>query len=176
MLRVRLVGDKQMAERFAFISEQQEAVIGKALKQAAVAVRGEATKLVYAGHPKHLRGDSNTLKNHIIHQVDLPGRRAIVGVAGDLPYARIHEFGGVIRPKTKSYLWFFIPNEEARATMSPVARRKAAKGKEAPGVWVRTKKVTIPPRPYLGPALDAKRPDIERWFQRAIQRLLGGKP
>jgi phage gpG-like protein len=46
-----------------------------------------------------------------------------------VPYARIHEEGGVIVPRSKPYLVF-----------------RTAKG------WVSTKKVTMPRRPYMRPS------------------------
>jgi phage gpG-like protein len=45
-------------------------------------------------------------------------------------YARIHEFGGIIRPKEATALRFQIGDK-----------------------WITTKKVTIPARPYLRPTL-----------------------
>lgn len=175
MLRVRLVGDKQVAERFAQIVGQQHSVAARALTQAATMVQGEAKRQVYAGRPRHLMGDTGALRSSITTQVDQRTLRAVIG--SPLVYAPVHEFGAVIRPKTKSYLVFFIPNERARATMSPVARRTASRRSGGKlGVWVRTKKVTIPERPYLGPALQTKRSAIEELFRRAIDKLLGGKP
>lgn len=52
--------------------------------------------------------------------------RVIVGPGGGAPYARIHQFGGVIRPK------------RAKALAVPCGKRV-----------LRLKKVTIPARPYL---------------------------
>lgn len=63
----------------------------------------------------------------------LRGNRVVIG--SNLRYARIHEYGGVIRPK----------------------RAKALVFKTDSG-WVTTGKVTIPERPFLRPALrDGKR-------------------
>ncbi len=47
-----------------------------------------------------------------------------------MDYAAIHEFGGTIRAKQKSYLTFQIG-----------------------GSWKRVSKVIIPARPYLGPGV-----------------------
>ena len=63
------------------------------------------------------------------------GRRKVSVIYGidlkQIPYARIHELGGVIKPKRKKYLRFKLPS----------------------GKVVFTKKVRIPPRPYFFPAV-----------------------
>ena len=78
-------------------------------------------------------------------------RKAEVGTRpGRVPYARIHEFGGVIRPK------------KAKALFVPLRRGVVA---GMPGLvhgvdFVLAKKVTIPQRSYLRKALDENRPKI----------------
>lgn len=67
-----------------------------------------------------------------------PGSYGEQRVYSDLIYARVHEYGATIRPKTKPYLVFRLWNFSD--TTAPT------------GPWVRTKQVVIPPRPYLGPA------------------------
>lgn len=52
-------------------------------------------------------------------------------------YARIQEFGGTIRPRKAKLLHFFIDGKEIFA-----------------------KKVTLPARPYLKPAIDDNKPEI----------------
>jgi HK97 gp10 family phage protein len=59
------------------------------------------------------------------------GKYVLAGVFGVI-YAKIHEFGGVIRP-VKAKALFFIDSD---------------------GYWNTVKKVTMPARPYLRPALD----------------------
>jgi HK97 gp10 family phage protein len=58
------------------------------------------------------------------------GNSVLVGAFGVI-YAKIHEFGGVIVPRHAKALRFKVD-----------------------GQWIITKKVTIPARPYLRPALD----------------------
>jgi len=52
-------------------------------------------------------------------------------------YARIQEFGGTIRPRKAKLLHFFVDGKEIFA-----------------------KKVTLPARPYLKPAIDDNKPEI----------------
>lgn len=69
-------------------------------------------------------------------------------------YGRIHEFGGVIRPKKGQFL-SFISNQGTYA-----------------GQRVFVRSVTIPKRPYLQPALDDAKPKIERDFRALVGDLL----
>ncbi|MFO1038149.1 MAG: phage virion morphogenesis protein [Geminicoccaceae bacterium] len=70
--------------------------------------------------------DAGNLRDSITRVIGLGG--ASVEVGTNLKYARVHQFGATITPKAAPYLVF----------------------KLADGSWVRTKKVTIPARPYLG--------------------------
>ncbi|RVI59102.1 phage virion morphogenesis protein [Sinorhizobium medicae] len=74
--------------------------------------------------------------------------------ARDIAYARIHELGGTIRPKTAKAL--AIPNP-----------KKA-------GAVILVQSVTIPARPYLRPAADKEYPKlasrIKKGFERASKR------
>jgi len=64
-------------------------------------------------------------------------------VGTNLPYAAIHEYGGVIRPKkAKTLVWT-----------------------DKDGVVHFSKLVTIPARPYLRPALYDHRNDLQRTFE-----------
>ncbi|QGM80668.1 phage virion morphogenesis protein [Otariodibacter oris] len=75
---------------------------------------------------KHRKGtplnDTGNLKNSIQQSYD--DDSAVVGT--NEPYARIHQFGGVIKPKKGKYLVFRIGDK-----------------------WVMTDKVVIPARPFL---------------------------
>lgn len=107
---------------------------------------------------------------------------AVVGEVGTegVPYARIHEFGGTIRPKNAQNLT--IPTDvNRRADGTPkmsiqdvFATKKAfiAKGvvflKKGAGniepMFILKKSVTIPARPYIQPALAAKKDKILKDF------------
>ena len=72
-----------------------------------------------------------------------------IEVGSNLIYARIHELGWIITPKNKPYLTFKI------------------KGKR-----VRTKKVVIPKRPYLTPALKNNVNEILNIFTRNLAQFI----
>jgi len=75
-----------------------------------------------------------------------PGSYGEQRVYTNLIYARVHEFGATIRPRARPYLVFRL--WEPTDTIAPT------------GPWVRARQVTIPPRPYLGPAAEAS---VKNW-------------
>lgn len=111
------------------------AAVSRALPVAAQLVRGKAIE--------NAPYKTGTLRRSIITDVD--SDRAKIGT--NLPYARIQEFGGTIRPKKKKTLAFKIN-----------------------GKWVFAKKVTLPKRPYLIPALFDSESQIRRIFKAEIEK------
>ena len=87
-------------------------------------------------------------------------------------YGRIHELGGVIKPKKGLFLWFRLPGAQA---ISIGKGGKVKGGAVTAGHLIRVKEVTIPARPYLGPALQDSEPEIKAIFEREVRGLLGGK-
>ena len=96
---------------------------------------------------------SGTLRRGITTvEISRGPRRAVVAIStSNIPYARIHEFGGTIKPaKGKKFLKF--------------------KGKDGNDVFV--KSVTLPARPYLRPAFDTKKSEATREFGEALRILI----
>ena len=96
---------------------------------------------------------SGKLMNSINYKIE--GDKIIIGT--NIPYAKIHHFGGTIVPKKAKFL--AVPITKAAKAMSPrdfsdtfvrngVIFRKTDKGK-AEALYVLKKSVTIPARPYL---------------------------
>lgn len=86
-------------------------------------------------------------------------------------YGRIHELGGEIKPINAKFLVFKVPVSQA------ISYKKSGgvkAGKIEMGETIFAKKVTIPARPYLQPALDEAQPEIKTIFQDEIRGLLGG--
>lgn len=67
-----------------------------------------------------------------------------------VPYARIHEYGGVIHATNAEYLTFRIADQ-----------------------WISVPSVTIPARPYLRPAVEEAAAGLPRLLEAAIVRALG---
>ena len=123
---------------------------GQKRKKAFVKRTGMATKgfLSFATKKKILQG-AGLLKNSITYRPasSLEGVAQLV-IGSNLIYARIHQLGGVIRPKIKKALRFPIMT--------------------AAGVqWVTKRSVTIPARPYL-----VIRPEDQRNLTEAVEDFL----
>ena len=76
-----------------------------------------------------------------------------VRVGTNLVYARIHEFGGIIKPKKAKWLAFFV-------------------GKGAARRFIRTKKVTMPARPYFRPTFNRNRQKFIDVFAANVRKSL----
>nr|BDD47301.1 hypothetical protein 4 [bacterium] len=89
---------------------------------------------------KVLNRRSGRLRSSIDTETRIDGNRVVGKISTNVIYGRIHELGGVIRPKTANLLRFQIP-----------------------GVgWRSAKKVVIPKRPYLRPALEDNTGEISK--------------
>ena len=119
----------------------------KALRRAGMVVEGRAKQVVYAGHPDHLNAGvgSPGLRGSITTDVAYP----YASVGSNIVYAAIHEFGGTIVPKSAPALVFKIGDQ-----------------------WVRTQRVTIPPRPYLVPSLNESADEIVEVFGNTLSHEL----
>jgi phage gpG-like protein len=80
----------------------------------------------------------------------VPHSSGVKGTWGvrDVVYARIHELGGTIKPKTAKALRFRLDD----------------------GTFVVVQQVTMPARPYLRPAADAEYPKLAERIRRAYGR------
>lgn len=96
-----------------------------------------------------LQRRSGNLERTLKTRLTGSGRRvaAVLSIGSpSVPYARIHEEGGTILPKRGKYLVF-----------------KGSRG------WAKVTKVTIPARPFLGPAVAAG----NAWLQDNLARVVG---
>lgn len=79
------------------------------------------------------------------------GKTILVGVFG-VVYAKVQEFGGLILARAKPFLAFQID-----------------------GKWIFTKKVVLPARPYLRPAIDSNLSAIKQAIIDAARGIMQGK-
>lgn len=128
-----------------------------------------------------------TLAASLGHKVLKLAGLAVTGVVGsNLAYAAIHEFGGTIEPKNVK--WLTIPFEgiKGRARDYPdtffewqkgaegqrlILFQRNAGGKPTP-LFVLVKRVEVPARPYLNPALTENADLIGKRIGEAIKRSL----
>ncbi len=111
----------------------------QAMRRATEYVRGYIVKNKLSGQVLNRR--TGRLAGSISSAQRIEGQDVVGMVGSNLKYARIHELGGVIRPKNFKYLHFFV------------------KGKE-----VFAKKVTIPKRPYIMPSIEESSKKIASIF------------
>jgi len=83
-----------------------------------------------------------------IREISEFGNRFVGRFGSKVPWAAIHEFGGVIRAKNKMYLRF----------------------RTFDGSWHTIKKVNMPARPYLAPAARDEEPRIANMIADAFAR------
>lgn len=98
-----------------------------------------------------LKAPTGNLRGSINTRIEERGDEtvAIVGTSvGVIPYARIHEFGGIIEAKNASYLIFKTPD----------------------GAWHKVKSVQMPERSYLRSSLNDMRNGIRTELQAAVRR------
>jgi len=129
------------------------------------AVSGKSHKPSAPGQPPN--EDTGTLRRSIIVTQPAPLR---VRISANAPYAAIHEFGGTIQhPGGTAYfvkeggLAVFVNNETA-------ARYASRYGRELP----RTKphSITIPARPYLGPAARKNKKVVRELVADAVKQAI----
>lgn len=181
----------------------RQAAVGTATAVSAIVVR--EAKLNLSG--RVLRVGSGALRNSTQGAVEVKGdtveaiARVGGGGVGTVPYASIHENGGIIRPKRGRFL--AIPmgpalrgGKEGGAGMWPrdipgltfipikggaqgmlVQRMTSGRGKKAREEWVPwfhlVRSVTMPRRPYLAPAADVGRQAVAPQFGIHLRKALG---
>ncbi len=94
----------------------------------------------------------------------------VVQIGTSLVYAAIHEFGGEITPKNRQYLAIPLTNESRNRgprdypeplRFVPIADGALLVDNAGDAQYVLRDSVTIPARPYLRPAIDTNRQEIE---------------
>jgi len=98
-----------------------------------------------------LQRRTGRLRNSITTSVVIEGNRVVGRIGSNVVYARIHELGGVIRPKTAKALRFQVG-----------------------GDWVATQQVTMLARPYLRPAIEDNLDQISDRLTRRIEEHMMG--
>lgn len=176
MLQIKLLG---AAEAQAWAREAPAALkraIERALGTAARRLVARAKRIVYAGHPEHLEGDTGRLRGNITSQVH-GDRYAEVGT--NVKYAKIHEFGGTVRAADKA-LSIPVGDRKGSPTQYGDLRWAAGGGERGRLVdaagntqYVLVDEVTIPARPTFGPALEQGQEEVREAFVGEIRKAMG---
>jgi phage gpG-like protein len=101
----------------------------KGVKRAVLYAEGQAKKSF--GKVGNLKARTGHLRRSIKSSVTDRYKEIVGSLYSDVIYSAIHEYGGTITAKSSPYLKFTVA-----------------------GRWVQIKSVTIPARPYLGPAIE----------------------
>lgn len=153
-LKILGLGKLQRASKKAPAQVESNTVI--AMRKAVELVRGRAQFNIRgsrAGNPPDRLGRvSGRLAGSIGGKVKGSGKSIQGFISTNVIYAKIHEFGGIIKAVRAPFLVFKIGDR-----------------------LIRTKSVRIPPRPYMGPALEWARPEIRRLFGRGLQLGIEGR-
>lgn len=121
------------------IARESRPVSLTAMRRATEYVRGYIVKNKLSG--QILKRKTGRLAGSIATAQEIRGQDVIGKVGSNLKYARIHELGGVIRPKNFRFLHFVVNGQEVFA-----------------------KKVTIPKRPYIKPSIEESSKKIANIF------------
>jgi phage gpG-like protein len=161
-IRLRLEGTETLKKVLNSFSEpKRRQVLDQSLRKMAFRVQEIATKdIILRGggpsaptHPTRLRSRSGELRRSISgpRGKDTSELPRAIEVGTDLVYGPVHEFGATIKASGKPYLVFQLPA----------------------GNWVSVKKVTIPPRPFIGPAFDRASQEFEAILHRVWALQVG---
>lgn len=139
----------RLEKKLAAAGKVAESELDRVLLLGGQLIAGEAQKNVSGGGSSmtSLNVRKGRLKQSIVAK---KLRRGAVRVGTNVIYARIHEYGGVIRP----------------------VRAKALRFRTRDGTWVTTKKVVMPARPYLIPALDKRIDEVRAMVARVYDKPL----
>ncbi len=133
-LRKRLASIKMAVRNYTFMDLLAEI---KGVK-----LQGEALQYRSGNLSRHIRANTTFTETEYI------GRAFVAGYPGQVPYARIHEYGGIIRARNAPYLTFRTED----------------------GRWHRVKQVTMPERSYMRSSL---RDTKEKFYSRVRNAVQG---
>lgn len=178
-LDIVVTGLDKVIEKLAKYPTVAADAIKRGLRLGALVLVREVKETIYLGHAQgHLKGDSKRLRDSIHWQVDEAASEAAVGT--NVIYAPVHEFGATIHAKNAPYLAFQLPGYRTGSGKLTAFGKLAATGEAVNAAgeavnatgWVRMKEVTIPPRPYLKPAIDNKGDEAADEIVKAVKQVL----
>lgn len=158
-LILEIAAGKDVLTSLATVHTRVTAALKQGVRKAGLVVEGTAKRLVYGKHPERLVKDKGGLGRSITTQPVDGGYSAIIGP--NVIYAAIHEFGGVIKPKKAGGFLVFKPSKFSTASRNVRGASTEYSKRESGDDLVFARKVTIPARPYMHPALDQETPRVQ---------------
>lgn len=142
MLKVKVVGDRELAIRFDKNIKTTPKNLELGIKKSLALIKRNIHRYLTG---RSLRVRTGALRESITQEIHR-GKDPYGRIGSNLVYARIHELGGEIRPVRATYLHFKVGDQ-----------------------WVKTKLVRMPKRPYMAPAFKDSMPGIMTIFKRATR-------
>jgi len=151
MIHIKFTIDKGSIRRLRKAPDQMRAALLPAMRECMALAEATAKKDYLSGpRPGKLQRRSGRLRGSITSRVRLSGDKVSGELGTNVIYARIHELGGEIRPKTAQYLKFQIA-----------------------GQWRSVKQVLMPARPFLRPAMEDNLDKFRTIFQQRLVEAFG---
>jgi len=154
MLEVRIKLDRNAVQRLRRKPEEMRRALIPAMEKCMAVAEGTAKREYLSGPgPSKLQRRSGRLRGSITTEVSATPTGVEGALGTNVIYARIHEKGGVIRPKVADALRFMVP-----------------------GVgWRTAQKVVIPPRPFMRPSVAGNLDRFKGVFADSLIEAFGGR-
>ncbi len=182
---VRSLGKREAIERVKRLSPEIRENGAREIMRLSIGLR-ELARQKYTEAGLHVR--TGALKSSIQALPVTQTEHELVGsvIAGQkLKYARVQEFGAVIRPKHARFLAIPLAAAKTGAGVARFSPRQAAaagyestfiskgvifgrQGEQAVPLFVLKRSVRVPARPFMRPALAAMRPQIEAGIRAVV--------
>lgn len=178
MADVVVEGMGELIEKLDQITPEVKKVLGREILTATLLVEQTAKQNI----AKNFHG-KGTLAGSVNHRIEKLSGVSLAGVVySKLVYAAIHEFGGTIEPKNAEALTIPFEGVQGRArdyqdtfiakTDSGASIIFQKRGDDAVPLFLLVKKVEIPARPWLNPAVESNREMIVRIIGDATKEAL----
>lgn len=153
-ISVKIVGDEKIARALERSQKEMPQLVRK-LGWASAHMIERSLKLRYSTGPLYARAGSAGLEGSVRAFLRMVGGQVRAGAGTSKVYARIHEFGGVILPKTKKALLFQV-----------------GKGQTGHyGRWVLVKSVVMPARYPARTAYRETEPQVRQLWLKGLKGL-----
>lgn len=147
-MQTKISGNKKLAAKLKRTGRRMDSQMERSMQKALNIVLRSAKQHLTGGLPLNVR--SGRLRGSVTTRISKKSSGSLSGAVGsNVIYAPVHEYGAEIRAKNAEYMTF-----------------------KYKGMWYRLKEVTIPKRPWLGPAFESNVTRINQVFGRDVTGLL----
>lgn len=157
-MRVQIIGEERFRERIPHILQRAPEALRAGIRKTAEFTVGQVQRHLAQGRPYPQTDTGRLTGSFGISQA--PGPNALY-VGSALPYAPVHEFGATIPAH------YVAPRRAQALHWKAGGEDRFSKGHMIPPV-------NIPARPYVDPALDNARGEMEHIMSRELERIFGG--